>query len=61
MEQILDVIPVQEMLSNALDMTKLQEQFLEMTSMDVQDDEVQVQTHKRRNILESVDIPATKH
>jgi hypothetical protein len=29
--------------------------------MDVEDDEEEVQTHKRRNILESVEIPATKH
>jgi hypothetical protein len=61
MEQMLDYISVQEMLGDGQDMTKLQEQFLEMNTMDVEDDEEEVQTYKRRNILESVEIPATKH
>ncbi|KAF9368217.1 hypothetical protein CPB97_004807, partial [Podila verticillata] len=47
MEQMLDYISVQEMLGDAQDMMKLQEQFLEMNTMDVEDDEEEVQTHKR--------------
>ena len=60
MEQILDHIPVEEMLSDAKDMTKLQEQFLQMTTMDVDDNQDEVPTRKRREIMVAVDIPSMK-
>jgi DDE superfamily endonuclease len=60
MEQILDYIPVEEMLDDARDMTKLQEQFLEMTTMDVEDKQREVSTNKRREIFAAVEIPSFK-
>jgi hypothetical protein len=60
MEQILEYIPVEEMLGDAQDMTKLQDQFLEMTTMDVDDGEVEVVTKKRREIMVCVELPPRK-
>ncbi|KAF9110632.1 hypothetical protein BGX30_007917, partial [Mortierella sp. GBA39] len=56
----MDYIPVEEMLHNARDMTKLQEQFLEMTTMDVEDNQRKVSTNKRREIFTAVEIPSFK-
>jgi hypothetical protein len=61
MEQILEYIPVEEMLEDAQDMTKLQDQFLQMTTMDVDDAGDQVATKKRREIMVAVELPARKH
>ncbi len=61
MEQTLEYIPVEEMLGDAQDMTKLQEQFLQMTAMDVEESGDQASTRKRREIVVSVDLPARKH
>jgi hypothetical protein len=61
MEQTLEYIPVEEMLGDAQDMTKLQEQFLQMTAMDVEESGYQASTRKHREIMVSVDLPARKH
>jgi 16S rRNA C1402 (ribose-2'-O) methylase RsmI len=61
MEQILEYIPVEEMLEDAQDMTKLQDQFLQMTTMEVDDAGDQVATKKRREIMVAVELPARKH
>jgi DDE superfamily endonuclease len=60
LEQILDYIPVEEMLHDARDITKLQEKFLEMTTMDVEDKQREVLTNKRREIFAGVEIPSFK-
>ncbi|KAI1285148.1 hypothetical protein EDD11_000909, partial [Mortierella claussenii] len=58
MEQTLEYIPVAEMLGDAQDMTKLQDQFLQMCTMDVDSGGDEVKTKKRREIMVSVEIPA---
>ena len=61
MEQILEYIPVEEMLGDAQDMTKLQDQFLQMTTMEIDGGEDEVVTKKRREIMVCVQLPARKH
>ncbi|KAG0036475.1 hypothetical protein BGZ83_003803, partial [Gryganskiella cystojenkinii] len=61
MEQILEYIPVEEMLGDAQDMTKLQDQFLQMTAMDVDGGGDEVVTKKRREIMVCVELPARKY
>ncbi|KAF9536256.1 hypothetical protein EC957_011848, partial [Mortierella hygrophila] len=60
MEQILEYIPAEEMLSNAKDMTKLQEQFLQLNTMDVDNTQDEAPTRKRCEIMVAVDIPSMK-
>ncbi|KAI1280073.1 hypothetical protein EDD11_001437, partial [Mortierella claussenii] len=58
MEQTLEYIPVAEMLGDAQDMTKLQDQFLRMSTMDVDSGGDEATTKKRREIMVSVELPA---
>ncbi len=60
MEQILEFIPVAEILGDAQSMTKLQDEFLQMTTMDVEDEQEEVLTNKRRETFVSVEIPLMK-
>ena len=61
MEQVLEYIPVEEMLGDAQDMAKLQEEFLQLTTMEVDDTGDKVVTKKRREIMVSVELPVRKH
>ncbi|KAI1288627.1 hypothetical protein EDD11_009851, partial [Mortierella claussenii] len=61
MEQTLEYIPVAEMLGDAQDMTKLQDQFLRMSTMDVDSGGDEATTKKRREIMVSVELPASKY
>jgi hypothetical protein len=57
-EQNIEYIPVAEMLGDAQSMTKLQDEFMKMTAMDVDDDEQPLT--RKRDIVVSVDIPSRK-
>ena len=52
---------MEEMLGDAQDRAKLQEEFLQLTTMEVDDTGDKVVTKKRREIMVSVELPVRKH